>query len=283
MDGTPIFFFLHIPRTAGTTLNVLLRKSFRPEEIISVYDRADYQTHAAHSAEELRGIRLIQGHLLLQSYTPPLMYGQPVTPFTFLRDPATRLASEYAFLRSWPPNHMYAYLNDRHISFREYIESRERALLYRGKNFMTRCVSGMDTGNRNLPLQALARAKRNLEHIFGFVGIQERFLESLILLGEFMGLENLLHERRNAMKDVARYVPDQEELALIEEYNQGDRELYNFAAALFDERVKARGREFADRLRTLRFLNEKYQKLAGALNESVGGREGDIVLPKDGV
>jgi hypothetical protein len=213
------------------------------------------------------------------------MYGQPVRPFTFVRDPVARLVSEYAFQRAWPRNHLYAYLNDKAISFRQYIESREQMLVYRGKNFMTRAISGMDMPPGGYPAKALARAKRNLESVFGFVGVQERFLESLVLLGDFLGLGSLLHERRNALKPEARPDVSPEDIAVAEEYNQGDRALYDFAAALFESRVQAGGAAFAERVRALGYLNEKYRKLAGLVDATVAGADDDagaLVLPKDG-
>lgn len=277
-----IAFFLHIPRTAGTTLNSILRNNFAPGEIISVYEKDDYALHASHSAEELKNIRLIQGHLLLQRYDPPVMYGQPVRVFTFLREPLDRLLSEYAFLRSWPANHLYRYLNDNTVSFKEYIESREKQLFYRGKNFMTRCISGMDD-SKPYPVRALARAKMHLEKSFGFVGIQERFMESLVLLGDYLGLNNLLHEKRNVLKKNELQEIPHEELAIAKEYNQGDVELYKFACQLFEDRVQARGKEFTDQVRKLEFLNAKFQKISNLLmKQSDTEDKGAILLPKDG-
>ena len=278
-----MFFFLHIPRTAGTTLNAILAQNFRPDEIISVYAAEEYQTHSAHSAEELAGIRLIQGHLLLQQYDPPLMYGHPVRVFTFLRDPFKRLVSEYAFQRSWPSNHLYRHLNENNISFLQYILSEEKMLVYRGKNFMTRCISGMDTAGQNYPVKALSRAKRNLEKTFGCVGIQERFMESLVMLGDFLGLTNLLHERRNALKDAARPEISDEDRDIAEEYNQGDRELYSFASELFEQRTRDAGTDFTEKVRRITLLNGKYQKLSGLIEQKVTGEQtdGEIIKPKN--
>jgi hypothetical protein len=282
MNGTA--FFLHIPRTAGTTLNTVLRNNFAPAEIIEVYDQADYAAHARHSAEELRGVRLIQGHLLLQCYDPPRMYGAPVQVFTFLRDPIERLVSEYAFLRAWKANHMYAYLNDNNVSFRDYILSDEPKLRYRGRNFMTRCVAGRDTGAKAYPLTAVALAKRHLERVFGFVGLQERFMESLLLLGDFLGLRNLLHEKRNALHTEAKPALSAGDIALAREVNQGDQELYDFAAALFAERVAARGSSFAKRMKAFTLLNDKFQKMGSLLTRDlVKNPDERIAFPKDGL
>lgn len=258
-------FFLHIPRTAGTTLNAVLRDNFRPEEVLNVYKAEEYRQHTFHAPSELAGIRLIQGHLLLTNFDPPSMYGVPVRVFTFLREPVTRVISEYDFLRTWKDNHLYAYLHEHHTTLREYVQSDAPLLRYRGRNFMTRCISGMDVGKAPRPVRALARAKQHLEKKIGCVGIQERFMESLLLLGDFLGLTSLLHERRNALSAPSKTLVSDEDRALLQDLNQGDTELYAFACALFEERVAAAGPDFARRLREFSFLNANYQKISRLL------------------
>ena len=277
-----IAFFLHIPRTAGTTLNNVLRANFTTEEIIEVYDQEDYALHSSHSREELQNVRLIQGHLLLQNYDPPQMYGVPVKVFTFLREPLERMVSEYTFLRTWKENSLYAYLNDNNISFREYILGETKELRYRGRNFMTRCIAGLDTGTKPYPARVVARAKHNLERVFDFVGIQERFLESLLLLGDFLNLKDLMHERRNALKDTAKPFIPSEDLELARELNQGDIELYSFASNLLAQRISAQGSGFVKRFENFSRLNDKFQRMSALITRGIDGNHGDekIALPK---
>ena len=135
MDET--LFFLHLPRTAGTTLNAILHDNFPPEAVLSVYTREDYQRCRMLDAAELEHIRLIEGHLQPESFEPPSLYGRPLRMFTLLREPLDRLVSEYVFQKSWPENHLYAYLNENGISFREYLTSDVPLLKFRGKNFVS--------------------------------------------------------------------------------------------------------------------------------------------------
>lgn len=276
------FFFLHLPRTAGTTLNAVLRNHFAPEAILSVYDKDEYERHKYHSPDFFTPIKLITGHLLLETTDPPSIYGMPVSVITLLREPIARLVSEYEFLKTWKSNHLYAVLNENSISFSEYLRSSERMLRYRGKNFMTRCIAGADF-DEPYPVRALSQAKKNLEHNFVFTGIQERFDESLVMLGELLGMTNLLHDKRNALKAEARTAPDPAALELARELNRADMELYDFAVALFDERVTALGPAFQARVREFVFLNGKYQKISRLLQERAQmGDEGGVSLPKDG-
>lgn len=282
--GDP-FFFLHLPRTAGTTLNHILERNFAPESVLSVYSREEYAARKDLFTQKEDKLRLILGHLLLEDFSPPRIFGVAVRPFTFLREPVARLTAEYRFLRSWKRNHLYAYLNDNNISFRSYLTSGEQMLKYRGRNFMTRCVAGIDPGGADRPRAALAKAKRHLEKEFAFVGVQERFDESLLLLGETLGLSDLLYERRNAIANPETIAFAPEDLDLARQINRGDTELHAFALNLLEERIAAKGPAFTEKLREFRFLNEKYQRLSDLLRQQAGIAEGhdNLTLPKDGL
>ena len=106
-------------------------------------------------------------------------------------------------------------------------------------------------------------------------------MESLVLLGIQLGMDNLLHERRNALQ---RPEPvSDEDMALARECNRADCELYDFACALFAARVEAQGSAFARRVALVEQLNRRYQKIAGLLREQAQGPQvGGISLPKDG-
>lgn len=277
------FFFLHIPRTAGTTLNSILKNAFPPEAILSIYNKNDYETNRCQSLEFLKSITLIIGHLLLENTNPPKFYGMPVRVFTFLREPVARLASEYDFLRSWEANHLYSFLNENNVSFKEYIRSQERCLFYRGKNFMTRCISGRNFMDDPYPEESLEYAKETLEKNFTFFGIQERFFESLVMLGDILGISNILHEKRNALKEEARTCLDEEDITLARQMNAADIELYKFALELFDKRIAALGPAFRARIKKLAILNEQYQKVSQLLMQRTEyAEQGQILLPKDG-
>lgn len=278
------FFFLHIPRTGGTTVDSVLLRAFKDNEVIRVYSKNEYALHREHTLSELENIKLITGHLLLESVSPPKIYGIPVRAFTFLREPVARLYSEYSFLRTWKENHLFKYLNENKITFSEYLMSKESFLFYRGKNFMTRCLSGESFGDEACPHAALEKAKKNLENSFEFFGIQERFLESMLLLGDKIGIQDLLHLRRNAIKANkfgSKISLEEKKLALS--LNEADSKLYAYAFDLFERRIHELGKSFLTRLNTFTILNQKYQKISDLLyrREIRQNDTEDISLPKE--
>ncbi|QLA16810.1 sulfotransferase family 2 domain-containing protein [Desulfolutivibrio sulfoxidireducens] len=276
------FFFLHIPRTAGTTINSVLKNTFQPKEILSVYRDGDYKAFHELDPAFLDHTKLIQGHLLLHSYDPPQIYSREVRPFTFLRNPVDRLVSEYLFLKSWPDNHLYRYLNEGDVSFREYIQSDAKELRFRGKNFMTRAVSGMDFDVFRFPRQALETAKHHIEHVFGFVGIQERFDESLLLLREFLGLRSIFYEAMNAIRKDLKQSIGKADMELALECNAADMELHAFAVSVFEAKIAERGRDFARKLKAFQKINAKFGHVCALISKRTGLKTDiPIEMPKN--
>jgi hypothetical protein len=89
-----------------------------------------------------------------------------------------------------------------------------------------------------------------------FVGVQERFEESIILLQRTLGLELVPYLNRHVSADRPSVddISDQQR-ALIQEHNQLDAELYRFGLELFEDAVAASGPGFAHDVEELRALS----------------------------
>ncbi len=280
MPNTP-FCFLHIPRTAGTTLNVILNGNFEPDETLSLYSDKDFKECRTLSEDVLAKIKLIQGHIILQSYDPPRIYSRDVRAFTFLREPVSRLESEYHFLGTWKDSHMFAVIHENKMSFRDYITSENKYVVYKGKNFMTRALSGHAITSDATGEKALSAAKRNLEQQFAFFGIQELFNESLVMLAKWMGLRNILYEKRNVLEKARRQPLSEEDRGIAAAYNKLDIELYAFALPLFKQRLAQGGEVLARDIKRFQFLNQKIQNVFNAINTREGVSASDGVwMPK---
>ncbi|MEA4858208.1 MAG: sulfotransferase [Solidesulfovibrio sp.] len=278
MAGEPPFLFLHLPRTAGTTLNRLLERRFAPQEVLSLYSRDDFARNAVVDRRRLDGLRLIQGHVLLTDYEAFTFYDAPVRVFTFLREPVARVISEYFFLRTWPGQHLYPLLNEPGMDLAAYVTSGHKLLRYKGANFMTRVLSGLDPDAR--PQAALERAMENLRRRFVCFGLTERFDESLLLLADVLGLTDLLYERQNVLRRPEAERATTEERALVAARNSLDTALHAFAVTLFEERLAAGGAAFAARLARHRQLLGRFQKLCRLLDARAGKETGAIDNPK---
>ncbi len=93
--------FLHVPKTAGTTLNRLIEWEYPLFEIYSV-DPVFFRWSAAHlwqlPAQRLKRTRMFKGHMLFGLHK---ILPQPATYITVLREPADRVISAFYFMRSY--------------------------------------------------------------------------------------------------------------------------------------------------------------------------------------
>ena len=97
------FYFLHIPKTAGTSFMDVLDRQFEPGEI-----HPAKLWHALLLSEpgSIDKARLFRGHFynLLEEFV-----GRPLTTITFLRHPIDRALSHYAHIMREPWHYLHAY------------------------------------------------------------------------------------------------------------------------------------------------------------------------------
>jgi hypothetical protein len=94
-----------------------------------------------------------------------------------------------------------------------------------------------DEPSGELSADSVAQAKQNLRS-FAFVGLQERFDESMVLLQEALGLENLVSY--GASRHVNEFRPSLDAISDTERRqilarNALDAELYEYGRSLFEE------------------------------------------------
>jgi hypothetical protein len=174
---------------------------------------------------------------------------------TFLREPVDRVVSHfYRHVMNWD--------GAQRLKFGG-VDSLERALTDTDlpeirnlqpalNNLQTRCLCSDPSPLGRLPASALDEAKANLRK-FAFVGIQERFMESLVLFQRATDLRL----RPSTDRHVNLYRPtvddvEESERRLIEEHNQLDIELYRYACTLFEEQVEQAGEDLQANVEALR-------------------------------
>lgn len=218
--------FIHIKKTAGKTIKHIMQRELGIFHCDAKRWHPDDPYFSAADLARLRRIypwlRSIAGHSVraygdLQQASPaPLFY-------TFLRDPVRRTVSQY----------QYEMRKARHGDkpFEDWLA---------------------DPARHNLQVQSLAgtadldEALRILEHEVTFVGLQEQFEESLLLLRPALGLPervDLSPVRVNAASDNRlrdRILADPKRVALLQQANQLDQALYDYARNTLFERQRER-------------------------------------------
>src|SRR5262249_17956336 len=222
--------FLHIPKTAGTTLNRIIEWQYSPLAIFTMDPhriRATAERFQRLPEARRRRFQVVRGHLFygIHEFLP-----QGATYITLLRDPVSRLLSSYYFVLRRPLNPLHRKLKKEGLSIEDCIR-----LFPDRNNTQCRFIAGVkDLASDDERL--LEMAKENLIKSFSVVGICERFEESLVLISKTFGWELSIYENHKVAKSRPKVDPQLAEV--IREYNRLDVELYEFGKELFEENLR---------------------------------------------
>jgi hypothetical protein len=253
--------FLHIPKTAGTTLDQIILRHYRFKQIYQTGLIAQEGVTAfKNMSEEARaGYKLLKGHMNfgIHHYIPG-----PYAYFTFLRDPIDRTISNFYFIYRDNNHPLYNLIHENKMDLEQYLSERLDPMLF---NAHTRLLSGVwDTnpagGCNEFHLE---QAKENLKNHIQVIGLTEQFDESLLLLGKAFGWKHLYYKRLNVTKNrPQRQNLSSNFISAVQQANLLDISLYEYAQTLFDAQIQQMGPDFSAEVRRFRFNNRFVQPLA---------------------
>lgn len=169
-------FFMHIPKTAGTTVGELLSDWFAVDDIMPTHEACEqFANHpnrglAAHHYQ-LFGLGVHHDHDFIEAFKHSLDISEkPPVIFTILREPRDRLISQYQYwlradeqeLSLLPPAVRSAYHKAQSQSLYDFLENADHIILEHFQNCQLRYLAGI-SNIRYLSDQALLdRALSNL-------------------------------------------------------------------------------------------------------------------------
>jgi hypothetical protein len=276
----PVVIFLHIGKTAGTTMRHILRRQFPSTEILLIQNRIlrtlpgdrgrpsrelSIEYFANLPEEERARARLIIAHTVfgLHRFVP-----HPATYLTLLRDPVALTISQYSYVARNPRHPLHTELVERHPTLEHYVRS---GVAIETDNSQTRAISGdIGTPFGGCTEKMLETAKRNIEQHFSLVGLTERFDESLLLMRRTFGWSHLYYVRANVTPQSRKEGVSPATQRMIEEQNRLDAELYAWAAARFRASIES-DPTFERDLRRFRRRNALYRPV-GMITSSLPRR-----------
>jgi len=214
VDGT--YFFLHIPKTAGTSLSRYMEDFFDVDEA----QPYGYQIEdIIKDVDNGRFFRFYQGHISL--YESKKFLPDIDNLITVLRNPWVRVYSHF-----------------RHHS-RCMPENKELSETYLCiDNLMCKMLSGLNPDDPLVSIEEhLYSAKMNIKEC-AFFGLTELFDESLAMLADKFGWMFVAKPQRfnSATKATTLKSIPEDKLEIIKEHNTADMELYVYANQLFEKR-----------------------------------------------
>ena len=264
VDRTTKILFLHIPKTAGMSLNGLLVRNYRgkkqfnaeiarttPEAWQQCLDRLRNT-----SPEELEQIAVVKGHFIFGLHD--LLPG-PSTYITFLRDPVKRLISHYNMIKRGegiPADHQLDPTRaDWNLgTWPDFLRTLD--------NYQTRAISGRDF---DVPFGAcneehLALAKENLDRHFAFVGITEQFDLSLTALRRTLGWKMRFYVPDNVAPDRSPK-PAPDVIDALHRLNSLDAELYRYGCERLAKLTEKSGWDLRAEVGLYRVGNQLHRQL----------------------
>ncbi|WP_321854831.1 hypothetical protein [Paraburkholderia tropica] len=245
-DQSPIFF-LHIPKTAGTSVTALIEDNLSLADGFTLREIRDSYYGNTLNYDSLKSARALCGHIPL---CVSQLMAQPVRTLVFLRSPADLSFSMFNHLKR---------IGDikKDTSLGEFLDSPYAELIL---NMQTKWLSGHQVPNVSIPIdrpafnfesscgvpleqlllpideQSLAHAKANLEGI-SFIGVFERMQESMTALKAYFQFSR---NPTDLTKNVGTHDKkiDADILAQLTQRNALDNQLYEFGLTLFEARAK---------------------------------------------
>jgi hypothetical protein len=252
----PLLIFLHLPKTAGSTLARVIEQQYPAGAVLALYDSATGEELRSIPEDRMRRLRVVMGHFYFGAHR---FASRPATYVTVLRDPIERVISHYYYVRRDATHYLHGAAQK--LSLADYIRF---CNLAEPNNDQTRLLCGEYQGaipttciDAMLPL-----AKKNLREHCAVVGLTEDFDRSLLLIKRRLGWRYPFYERQNVTSGRPRRADlPVDTLRVLQAYNRLDVELYEYARALFQEQVSREGAWFERQLRAFKRLNAAFDTL----------------------
>jgi len=253
--------FLHIAKVGGMTFRAIIARQFPKDAVFLTYGgtEKDIRALAGLPEEHRQRIQCVSGHMPFGVHE---YFSQPFGYIAFIRNPADRILSEYYYARGSARSGHYAHTKMATTPLRQYVAEGGVSV----SNFQTRVLAGQVASGITrwdtlpMPGDALARAKKNIHDHFAFVGVVDRFDESLLVCKKKFGWDDVRYILANVTKERPRRETTAiDVMQIIQKNNTQDAELYAYANALLDESIREYGPSFTRDLKLFRLRNKMFR------------------------
>lgn len=246
--------FLHIPKAAGSTLHSVVSRQFKRSQQLLYHEARDPQKLSTLPLQQLNDLRLLRGHFTYGCHER-LAQGT-FEYFTMLRDPVDRIISLYRYILRNPNTPLYNKWVKNKYTLTELMESKEFPVV---NDSMVRMLTGdFETPYGCITEEHLEKAFSNIDRHFPLIGIQERFDEFVLELGDRYGWRFLVYRSHRVADRNKKSISVERNDQLIEaikKYNRMDQLLYEEIKRRKEIYYESLGTGFASRVVRFKKIN----------------------------
>jgi len=211
--------FLHIPKTAGTSLRYIIEKEYPNKECLQLYNPPYWRDTI--NQDDLSAAKVLYGHITFGIHKHLNIQGKYVA---FVRNPIERVISFYNHNARQTEMPFYEKIKEG-MSLSDMLESQ---VSKQTNNHMTRIIAPSGYDGMLDDNKVLKQALENIENHFLFVGLSENFAESIDFLGKKLKWKYshdipYLNVDPNKQSEI-----DSQTIAVLEKYNRLDILLYEY-------------------------------------------------------
>jgi len=256
--------FLHFPRTGGYTLNEVLKRKFKNNEMYGVYvpekgviPKIVEENFINLPMFEKQKFKFIYGHFFfgLHSFYEHYSY------YTLLRNPLDRVVSMYGIALTSKEHYLYDYIIKNKMFLKDLLKNN---ISPEFNNGMVRTLAGVQYDGKDCNEEIYEIARKNFDKYFICFGITDRFFESVALMNVKFGISTIIFkEKMNTRKvNLSNILKDKEVVDLIKERNKYDIQLYDYAVSKFDEMIKHNTQQVEQEMKKLTSFHKKLNKMS---------------------
>lgn len=220
--------FLHIPKTAGTSLRAIVDEEYEGSLQLTLYEPSPYDPATlVRLQSRVPAAKAFIGHVF---FGTDEVLGFRARYVTFLRHPVPRVVSYFLHNKRHDNSPYFEHIR-RGMTLRNMLEDE---VIPEVNNNMTRMIAGLDDNGPLHSREVLDQAIENMETRFLFVGLSESLDDGLRLLGRQLGWRQRSEvPQLNQAPNDLREAIDEVTWAAIEGLNELDLELYEYGQQRF--------------------------------------------------
>lgn len=251
---SPKILFMHIPKTAGTSIRNMIEKNFSKDERLYIYEESRWKTPydiKKMDHDTKKNIKIVYGHFLFGIHK---YFDEPTKYMTIIREPVDRILSAYYHFKTIPahkkimlkifnwganlPISLPKLLQQRHskqLKNHYFVVNNKLSVVEFVKcgrfgvdNTMVRRISNIPVGYGKITQEIYETAIYNIENYFVDVLLMEDMKQSVARLASIIGSTDLSMRMDNVNKKRERTGLDGNTLSFLKETNKYDLMLYDY-------------------------------------------------------